>query len=554
MIEVLLVVAVIGVVAAIALPRFGNIGDQTQTLKLKNDVSSINRSIDLYYANGGSLDSCKTADEVISKLKTTRAASEAKVFVGHNGSPIDPRLTGKVLVNENSTVFRAKWNPGNHRFELGNSGPGIEKFSLDDTLAEVDFGTESREQSALTYNPDEGWIWTYKDRQTAPQIESTIVTVSSVPNSPPPPSTVAPVQLRPPVISPGSGTRPATSFPFPVEISNPNASDTTIRVSINSGVYQAYTGPISIEPGTSIRAYVTGDPARWISSAQSYAAYRAAPPVLLDPPAIFLSSPIFNETTDEITISILDSNPSGIAELQFTVFEAGGSPPPQSSWNAYTGATTVDVTTYPNGFEVQAFSKAINPLHYHDSRVASAGATAEFFGVPTSGDVLFLIDASGSMNSSYAQGNGQSRFDAVIEALISTINRLASSQNFSVVTFDSDVAWTDGSWALKPATAPNKQAMIASLQTEVAGKRSGTNYEAAFAAATRFTPNPTRVIFLTDGNPTSDTYSDEIEVLASMNISVDSIGIDLDANGLLRLEEIAIATDGVWVNLEKAGP
>lgn len=546
--EILLVIAVLGVFGSLVIPSVTSLGTSVREQKLESDVSSINRAISIYRAHGGQLNQCKSTEEILCKLKSIRDQSQANVFVGLTGATIDPRLCAKQLEDSNSRVSRAVWNATEQKFEILHQGSGVERFYLDDELAESDYGAETREKSSFDYNAEKGWVWSYRDRAQDPRIGSTAMEVVSVPASPMPASGSAPSVLRPPIFSIGSGTFAATSFPMSLTLSNPNPAGTTIRYSINGGGYVTYANPIVVPAGARIQAFVTGDSELWIDSSKNSGSYIPEDPEPLSAPAIVLSATTFTNSVDSISITLTNPNPGGSSQIRYSIAKTGESFSDPDSWPVYSGPLTVGKDTFPTGFEIQAYSDAIDYRLYYDSPIVGDSAGADFFGLPMSGDILFVIDSSGSMNESWAGGTN-SRMDAVLDALFATIRQLGSTQNFNVITFSNGVSFNDGTWQLQQATDANKSSLITRLKTEVA-TGGGTNYQAAFAAANQFTTVPTRVVFLTDGEDKGESFVGELLKLVDKGVIVDSIGISLTDAGQTRLAEIATATGGTWVNIE----
>ncbi len=265
LIEVIVTITIVGVLATIATQAL-NLSEGTRESKLRTDVRTLNSAIAIYQANGGVLDGVTDAGEILTKLKTSRTAQSAARFVGLGGSMIDPRLVPRRLSDSEagSAVPRAVWDASRQRFEIADSGDGIKEFYLDDALAEVDFQTEARADSALSYNPDPGWIWAYQDRAPDDYVEPTVVAVAD--DSPPvsPPPIASPVPLRAPIFTPPGGAYPEDRFPLTVSISNPNPGSTWLMVSINGASFSRNDGLISATPDTLVRAYADGNPAEWV--------------------------------------------------------------------------------------------------------------------------------------------------------------------------------------------------------------------------------------------------------------------------------------------------
>lgn len=180
-------IVIISVIAASAFVVAGNVTKGTQMTKLEVDVSEINTSIRLYLASGGSFTGVSTPQQVIDKLKTSRTAEAAARYAGLSSTMADARLKA-VMQTANEAAEptpRAIWNSSDQRFEISSSGGiGVKHFTLEDSLAAVDYGTETRDSSMVDVNPGDGWIWTFSDSQAS--------TGTSPTNVPLPPSTGGP--------------------------------------------------------------------------------------------------------------------------------------------------------------------------------------------------------------------------------------------------------------------------------------------------------------------------------------------------------------------------
>jgi type II secretory pathway pseudopilin PulG len=159
MLEVMIVVAVIGIIAAIAMPSMGNLSNGVKETSLVSDVATINRSIQAYQATGGDLKNINDPQVVLNKLKSRNDIDAAKISTTFSGSMIDKRLAVSYLTQEekrDSNVPRAVWDKNEMLFKIKTlrSGKGIAQFILDDSLAEIDYGTETRERSTTTKVPD----------------------------------------------------------------------------------------------------------------------------------------------------------------------------------------------------------------------------------------------------------------------------------------------------------------------------------------------------------------------------------------------------------------
>ena len=547
LVEALLVVALVGLVAAIAVPSFNGLHRGTRTVKLTTDLKTINAAIAFYRANGGSLEGITEPQGILDKLKTVRETQSAATYVGFTGSSIDRRLAVRMMdaTEEAGVAPRAVWNASENRFEVAESGPGVREFFLDAGLLEQDFGEEARADSPLSYNDQEGWIWPYQDRPLPKPEGPTQVVLNNPGNDPlPPPATRT--RLLPPTFQPGGGDYPGSDFPVAVVLLNPNNPSTWIEFSIDSGPFQEYSGAIQANPGSVVRAFAKGDPALWIPSSLVTATYRSEEPELLNPPQIQLSDEAFSTTVTEISVNLTNPNPAGSSELRYALKPPGGAYPPVSDWTLYTGPLSVTDSAYPNGFHVMTYARSLDTSRWKDSGSAEAKTEATFFGIPLKEAVLFVVDASGSMKHDFG---GITRFQAVIRELIGAIDSLEPDQTFNVAMFDQGIHWTDGSWTLQEGTQENIDNMIAVLKT--VNTDQGTNYEAALSLPMMYTSRPVQVIFLSDGAPMGGyDYSDEVRALVDNGIRVDCVGIDLNSSTLSNLEAIASATGGMVADVQ----
>jgi len=194
---------------------------------------------------------------------------------------------------------------------------------------------------------------------------------------------------------------------------------------------------------------------------------------------------------------------------------------------------------------VASYAKSSDPVKYIDSPAASALASVQFFEIPISGDVLFIVDASGSMSRSFGDST---RFEVTIEKLKEAIQSLPSSIKFNVAMFDAGVHWTDGSFALKSANKPNKAAIIAGIEAVSHG--SGTSYLAALSVVDLFSPLPKQVILLSDGQPGDTGYLERSAALAAKGIRIDTIGLDFDSGDISPLAEIAKLAGGNYIAIK----
>lgn len=235
LIEVLSVVAIIGVIAALALPYAFNAREDAQEVRLQSTVAQLNESLDVYRASGGSVAGLTEPQEVIDKMKTRRDPDAAARFAGFAGSMVDPRLQAVPLKKDQirSGRLRSVWNADKQRFELTiKPVDGIGDFALVESAGLVDYGTEEREESAISFNTRDGWIWGFEDTSAGQGGSPSQVSLSSTqPEDVTSSSTMGGggipggiTQLNPPDFSLLSGYYPLVDFSLSLSLSNPNVN------------------------------------------------------------------------------------------------------------------------------------------------------------------------------------------------------------------------------------------------------------------------------------------------------------------------------------------
>ncbi len=266
LLELLAVVTVIGIIAAIAFAPIGDVNSSAQETRLTSDVKVINQAVAMYLANGGSLDGLSAPQEILDKLKTVAASDR---LVGFQGAMVDKRMAAVMqTASEAATdAARALWNGSAQKFEIGTTGSnGVARFDLDASLAGVNYGAEDRESPVL-YAANDGWIWDYQDSSANGKTTPTAVPLypgdagsgggSSSGDGGPDDETddggvPGMTTLSPPVFSIGGGSFPLRDFTLSLTLANPNAVDSSqIYYKVgNGGAYTAYNGgviPVSWE-------------------------------------------------------------------------------------------------------------------------------------------------------------------------------------------------------------------------------------------------------------------------------------------------------------------
>jgi prepilin-type N-terminal cleavage/methylation domain-containing protein len=374
LVEVLITISVIGIVATIAYTAMGDISKSSREQKLSSDTDTLNRAVQVYLANGGSLDGVQTADQLLSKLKSSTGAADAFRLPGMSSSLIDPRLSVRWQNSEEAgkSDLRAEWDAQTCRFVVAASGtPGIKEFYFEDDLAEATFETDTR-KGPMLYAKDSDWIWDYQDTAPAgPAPGPTVMAVVASPVDPPAVATVLPPPPSPPppppatalsvpaVFLPG-GSFPIDQFDLTVSIVNPNpAGSSRLVYSVDYGVWRDYFGPILVQPDSVVSAQAIALTTDWTDSGRADAAYTAIP-ATLSPAIISTSSNLFGLFFNrEITVTLTDPNKPGVGLMQYRINDG--------PWIDYTDPFVLDRLSYMAGAEIEARIVSAGSPYYIDS-------------------------------------------------------------------------------------------------------------------------------------------------------------------------------------------
>lgn len=260
LIEILAIVAIVGVVCGLGAMTTTRLRETTTDRKLKNDIAALNQAVAVYQANGGSLEGKTTGTEVLAALKTKTCAVGDRQLVGVHGPFIDLRLRG--VAAEEAAQPRAVWNSAKKRFEEHNAGEGFAAFDLGGALDEP---AEETRETVQRFASMGGWVWDHAPAAAAegpapPKDEG--MTLASH-DAYAPAEALNPEQLRAPRIVPNfeinDGLYGFTgSNTFTLE--NPNTAENSSQIyySLNDGPWTLYQGePIPLQAlwDNNVRAY-----------------------------------------------------------------------------------------------------------------------------------------------------------------------------------------------------------------------------------------------------------------------------------------------------------
>lgn len=383
LVEMMVAVAVIGILASIAVAFMGNTGQSVQVAKLNSDVKKLNSVVAIYVAEGGSLSGLTDPQAVLDKLKTTITAAEAWRHVGvMTGRGVDIRLVARIQTMDESATDTAHaiWNPNTQQFEVSTTPGqvGIARFDLDDSLTAQSYGNETRARSNMLYNGNPGWVWAPGDHpaqdgvvptdyslaalpagggvpSTTPPFDPTTTPGNPTTPPPPPPPPPPPTVLPTPIITPAGGSFYAAAFPNTVTISSNSAPDGSSNleyyITHSDGTrssWAAYSSAVAIVYGDTVSAQNQSlDPVNYVSSGIASETY-----VLLPPPTIAatMTAAWTNALGGSNLVDNIDN--SNAASVLFT----HGSPSPNSS------APTGNIYVPDGSFESPSNTTVSGPL------------------------------------------------------------------------------------------------------------------------------------------------------------------------------------------------
>lgn len=165
MVEVLAALGIMAAIGAIGFVAIANTKTKADSSKLASDVASINRSIEIFQASGGSLagltggdDGQGSHNDVLTKLKTKAGSN----VLGVKGSSLDPRVyaTYQTAAEAATSSSRAVWNGSQSKFQVVTSGAaGVKSFLLNEALASTAPATDNTRTAVKTTSSGNGWVW-----------------------------------------------------------------------------------------------------------------------------------------------------------------------------------------------------------------------------------------------------------------------------------------------------------------------------------------------------------------------------------------------------------
>jgi prepilin-type N-terminal cleavage/methylation domain-containing protein len=278
LVEILVVLALIGVVTTVSMPLITGAPEAAKRKKLEQDVAIVNNAIDSYLASGGDPQNL-TSDGVLGALKSRVYGGMAAEMLGPQGPFLDPT----VATNPTDFSWSAIFAPGARpRFEIVENTSGV-VFGSGPAMA-IGGVAERADQARPS------WLWSYVEAtppaEAAVYIPLAVDNVSLSTNLP-----LVGVTLGPPLVSPSSTNGSLWNFPLSVSMTNTNPPGSSrVYYKVGTGNYSLHDGePLNIDPGTSLQAVcVSLDPSRYYNSTVASNDYGVVPLTLavrIDTPA-----------------------------------------------------------------------------------------------------------------------------------------------------------------------------------------------------------------------------------------------------------------------------
>lgn len=338
--ELLMVMVGIAIVAGLAIGSISGSHRDVEHVKLRSDVENLNSAVDVYLANGGSMDGVGTIEAALSKLMTEADQASAPGLVGLKGGMLDPRLRAEMMDPSDLALGapRVLWKTAAQRFVLANSGQGgAKRFYIEAGEGPEDALVEARE-TALEYGEQTGWVWDYVDAEPASgsgveEVDSSSPVIGGY-NAP----RVDPslTRLAPPTFSLDAGLYSYFDFDLVVELTNPNPEGVSeIYYTLDNTRWQVYEGGgVSVAANQVLTAYaVSSDAARYADSDFNQAQYGSTFVISGGAGGDFFNP----EGPDGMVTNLLD----GERSTYFTFGTATGTPDP--SWLLFNGASFADI-------------------------------------------------------------------------------------------------------------------------------------------------------------------------------------------------------------------
>lgn len=112
LVELMVVIAILGILAAIAIPKFSDSTSAANTAKIAADLRTIDSAIVMYQANGGTLTG-NSVDQLKDYLVGTPTAPTGKCYISKELKPVPSGAYTIDVTTTNATYGRAILGEGN---------------------------------------------------------------------------------------------------------------------------------------------------------------------------------------------------------------------------------------------------------------------------------------------------------------------------------------------------------------------------------------------------------------------------------------------------------
>lgn len=113
LIELMIVVAIIGILAAIAIPAYQNYIKRAAYTEVTSSMAPIKTAVDVCYASTQDLSKCNTADLIGEKLPTAGTKALGKIEMGSNGAfTATPNAYKGIVVGDTCTFTPVEESTG----------------------------------------------------------------------------------------------------------------------------------------------------------------------------------------------------------------------------------------------------------------------------------------------------------------------------------------------------------------------------------------------------------------------------------------------------------
>ncbi len=376
-IEVMIVVAIFGLLSATVYNVYGKIHKVANQEKLRTEVKTLNNAISIYQGFGGKFDDITDPAAIIGKLKSVAHSDVANRIPGLSASMVDARLSLKMQTNDESkgNSERVVWNPATNQFVVASGGgPGISSFGLEANPEQIpepeerDFVHLYAENSTWVWEYEEGAMPTFNVPTRVDVTSSTDVDDGSVPTDEVPDTTPDPNRegLQAPTIDPFPSEYSIRDYDMPVTLGNPNrAGISKVYYSVDFGPWMEYSGsPLNISQDMNLAAQVVPKSRKdYYASAMTRGSFEALP-VTLAPPIIDASVSSFGAFSSRYsTVSLSDPNPGDPSYIEYRMSHG--------PWQVYDQPFVIDSEIYEADVIVEARSKSDN-IYYENSENSSS--------------------------------------------------------------------------------------------------------------------------------------------------------------------------------------